>query len=569
MYNNQSQFSVIASVIMGRLTKLDVVAWEALGKYLRDHHWARLYMTGDQALQQLIEAIRTRRFTTGTNLPSRSELVQRILIGGACDAVTSFRHFEGDDFAKFPPSRLRRLVLYNFSALNDGRASLKRIDLSRFTLLDTFVASGDYTADCPLHLPASITSVRLNNATCRDPIHKLGELASLTHLKIGFGDGIIADFLPIAHWPQSLSSLEINVRDRRVNLEQHLPKTLTSLKIWGVPSINLDVSALSNALPLLHSLCAVNDVRVDGPISPTLTDLDVHRIRVPVGLGIVDVLRHFPLSITRLDLLGFESDAAGWDERVKSDLHAAMNLILPQLDLKSIGLMFRMIAKCFLKVVELEEQHLFASYIAKYGLDSEYLAWRLRCGHHLDGKMPFADVVDLLGCGVSAAGVTNVLRGQTVERPHDFADDKLGLSYVPLCFDMLSMGLTDTLRVVPAIETYTVPMSEVEIFNLVHLQVHISAHTAFASLVAANKLTCLEQIVVIERQGCLDPILNAVYEHRENLPRLERITIPCSAASSMDMDIAKKLLEMRLVLSNNRCFFTYQATAISNGSSVN
>jgi hypothetical protein len=525
-------------------------------------------MTGDQALQQLIDTIRTRRFTTGCDLTRRSELVQRVLVGGACKAATSFRHLRDNDFDKFPPSRLRRLVLYNFSALNDERASLKRINLPHFSSLDTFATSGDYTIDCPLHLPSSITSVRLNHVTCRDPIYKLGELASLTHLKMGFGDGVIADFLPVAHWPQSLTSLEINVRDRGVNLEQHLPKTLTSLKIWGVRSINLDVSALSNALPLLHSLCAVNDVRIEGPISPTLTDLDIHRIQVPDGLGIVDVLRRLPLSVTRLDLLGFESDAAGWDERVKSDLHAAMHLVLPQLDLRSIGLMFRMVAKRYLKVVELEEQHLFASYVAKYGLGLEYLAWTLRCGHRTGDSLAFAEVVDLLGCGVSAAGIANVLRGRTVERPHDFADDKLGLSYVPLCFDMLAMGLTDTLRVMPDIEKYTVPMSEVEIFNLVHLQVHISAHTAFASLVAANKLTCLEQIVIIEREGCLDPILNAVYEHRRNLPRLERITIPCSAASSMDMSVAKKLLEMRLVLSSNRCFFTYLASAISNESAA-
>jgi hypothetical protein len=75
---------------MAWLTRFPLEVIEDVTPLLRDHHLARLYMSGDRRLQHLLRGVRSRKCRLIGTSVGKSQLVEEFIIGAAADVATQF-----------------------------------------------------------------------------------------------------------------------------------------------------------------------------------------------------------------------------------------------------------------------------------------------------------------------------------------------------------------------------------------------------------------------------------------------------------------------------------------------
>lgn len=539
------------ALMMTHLAKFPLEIIEYLSPYLRDHHFARLYMTGDVRLQQLLRLVRDRRCDMTVKCWQRpSDLVRQFMVGMASDVDTELIHLDLDVLRRLP-SRLRRLTI-STRCYGDNAGEL---DFSFLTSLEYFKVGSYCVIEETITLPESVTCVSLGFVRTSNPIKNLHSLPWLKDLTLKtFDDGFRELFFMATSWPKSLTTMHVAEGFNPV-VARNLPTSLTDLSISQV--VTSDVGVVVNHQPNLTSLgfryCTTTITR---PLPSSLTCIMLDTLDVPIGCTALGTFSLLPPSLKHFSCNQLIGPMPGKVFPL-GDLEAALRLVLPQLTLESIEQLLRAapvwVAQCSVKFLMLVE-----ALGIRHGMKLGYLTSKHLPKRRAElGRHHAALILDKAQSQEVALEVIRERTDVAIKRPlYDSAVHSRKSPYKRQCLALLELGLTDVLDLWPDLLQEGVLSLEAN-HHLVTINIHSRTTQTFIRLIERNVLVCVERIEV-HGDVSLVMVLTAIHANRRRLPRLEEIGVKRHVLFVTPHDLVDKLADdMKLIFSSSEGRFVY------------
>jgi hypothetical protein len=458
----------------------------------------------------------------------KSELLRHLLIGGARDVTLPTPFLDLADFGKFSSIRLRRLCLSYNQCGPVHKAELRGLDLSSLTTLESFESCRDYVVRQSLKLPSSVTSVKIGFSQCDEPLGDLSLLPNLTELSVESGVFHGHHFVKTAQWPPHLQSLSISL-DVPVARTAHkyMPSSLTELRFLIVARISMDITWLAEKCPHLRTLVA-SDVRIDGPLPPSLTSLEVRDIQIRETSSVVETIGYIPKSVTSLDFgsLDIEKPLVPNDgsRPITLDIHDAIVALLPQLDLQSIeGAIFAIAGRFSIALHVMTEA--LRRRLESYTLDGRYFKWVTSREFIRRDVLHTYEVISLVDAGLSDIGMASVLNDRYVIERDVGANATLAQQEYALL--ELEKGMTSIMYLRASYKPLVKPLPPDAIRHLDMIIVEASAFGPLCDLVARNDLDWLARIVVVGKD--VDAMIYAIRSCASRLPKLRQVVLHLQA----------------------------------------
>jgi hypothetical protein len=517
-------------------------------------HQARLFKTGDLRMQRLLA--NTPRTCSLTLANRHGDSVAVNLLKTASDIRSDesllFHVVNNDENrATMALKKIRSMEIMSSACAPPGERILS-VNLASFERLETLVYPGGYFRE-QITLPVSITCVDISICNS-DPIYDLGNLTSLTSLKLRLGHTCDEEeLMSRISWPKSLSSL---------TLEFRRPKTMDKLYLLPASLTHLTLESTLDAVPFsglpahlvsLQSLKLMFRQTTLSPslsLPPSLTSLYIDRVVPSASSSIAACLGSLPLHIT-----DFSFSDLGWSPDIDSITVAYRTLLSRITTLASLE---RAICASFQQYNKARHSELTTLYIkslARFGLDHRYLDLLIGAGSRnnsnrfkvlYDAKVP-QSYIDAFMNGVHRS---------TVFAPvvATYGDEE-SMKFASWAFEFARAQRLELYNKSGTNESYAQPLPE-NVCNRVKF-LHIDVvYTTPLSTLFSKPMPMLESIELsLTSSRPLDVIATALYSCRRNLPRLE--TLDHDTTSRFDDASISLLAEMRLYDLGRRADFSF------------
>jgi hypothetical protein len=535
------------------LTQFPLEVIEGIAPLLRDHHFARLYMSGDPRLQQLLSHIRSRKCRIIEDI-ERSALVVDFLIGTAAE-VEAPMHLVGPNAFTSNPPRLTRLHIHCHRY--DYIARKSRLDLSTFPSLEHFRTSGEYISIQTVALPPSITSVDLATIDSANPVEGFEYLPWLRVFKLRFVPSHYRrDFFESVRWPRSLVKLVVSMGKGANELRHYLPSTLTALTVICDQS-RIDLGAFTDRQRQLTSL-KIKDATstIDSPLPPKLTSLNVNYLYITQGRTVVETFRHVPPSLTHFRCKVLDGHGRRGPVGLGTDdVYKAFWSLFPRLNLESVE---SLLGSHHSMVWSVDFKEKMRQLSIDHELHCNYFEVPVR---KRGGRLGANHAATIMKFARTEEVAVRLINGRKRRREFSRNEESWHMTYRDYCIKMLELGIADSINLPVDLQALD-SLSIAAIHQLVNLQIHPTfGERSLTHIVANNTLVCLETIEIIDESWFLNTLLN-IHEHRRNLPRLERVIIPAEATPKVYGKLKRMFAkDMRLHFDCERHQFIYRASS--------
>jgi hypothetical protein len=538
---------------MSRLADCSLEVLEALEKFLRNHHLARLYLTGNSVLYQKLTDLRSRVCDlSDLSDDNKSPLIYKLLVQGASGVASSLASI---DLAvlSHQPIRIRCLHLDRFDD-DASYTTLPTTDFSSLVTLEKLKIGIFYAVTSPLTLPASLTTLRLRSVHCSEPVVDLDKLSLLRALTIRFTKRshpvrlVTAhhEFLAAVRWPPNLTSLNINICHPFDDVGDILPPNLTKLVLSHNDSGIMDLCAVVDRQTRLQYLrIDEKPVFIKASLPSSLKELHLNTLVITDDQTTQQVFRHFPPSMTSLSTYHVGPSKHGDDEK-------AWMLVLPRLRIRCQEMAIRLLSQRS----DLSDE--FVEFVSRlmvtHKLGSSY-HWQV----HIDAytshnSIGLSRICRLLINGVPKELIPYVIDGRPVMegRFHSFPYNPIANeTYASMAQQLLELGYTNRLNLSNCTEqeAKTMRLSDAAVRNLTDLIVVPKSYKWLDAFLSLNKLDSVSELGVKVGED-LEALIEVVHAKRAQLSRLEKIYF--STANLFDTVLSRTATNTRRLLAEMR-----------------
>lgn len=332
-----------------RLTTLSQDVVDGIDQYLENRHRARLYETGDVALQQRLKSVGRRNYDCTHDASygeiEPSALVRDYLFPFSERAVVGWSQIAwlapGYRYSATVTSLdVRRVsagenyvpTVHNVAALGTLLGSLVSLESLR-------IESEHFPSEIIEHLPLTITAIQCACHTEPDDIERIDArlpgLASLSFIGQPYYSHESLDTFDQFVWPPMMTSLTvINMAWSSLELADLCEALPVGLLVLDLSHCSISFrNGIGHLLPNLTSL-SVKKSRLDTPFPPSLTSLSIEKLAWSTGgdsasssLNIPRSVRHFRIGTDSTATSHPSFDDFTMDLLPQLDLQSAMELI--------------------------------------------------------------------------------------------------------------------------------------------------------------------------------------------------------------------------------------------------
>jgi hypothetical protein len=523
-----------------RLVDFPVEVLAQVFDLLKPSHLARLYWTGEEALQRLV-LLGNRNIRMFLYDKQYSSLA-RLLLESASVVSTDesfLAHLTNASGSPAPSSlksspKVRQLeITFTHGSKYANMDFTGPVVLTDLTSLESFSHVRPMSYSGKYYLPKSVTHVRVLT-TLADPIDNLGSLSNLFSLSLSFSNVTSqTTFMKNVVWPKSVEKLALHLSEMGEMVA--LPSTLTALTlsghfgttVRGVPEHCNLVTSLEMSFPILR-------LAADAHYPSCLTRLQLN--------GAIDISVNFdslPSHVTDLSFLPFDESAV--DVGAITETYRSL---LPRLtSLSNVNKAARACLGLLRRTSNAELTELINTRFAQFGLDHRYLSLMLNLKRFtLSGRLPNAYHAKLPDHYIKAFLLDRQDYFQRVPAESHYDDSKEESDFLEWAFKLPGV---DTLELKFRGGSNPLPQSVCDTVRTLILD--LAWTTSSLDVLLSSSWPRLESFVV-RRDAKTPPttdVIRVLHEKRHNLLRLESVSFG-SDCDLFDQDSLRLLGEMRL-----------------------